>query len=489
LGYGCRVSTFGFSKANGLRTSQGYWTSQGAFVRHFSRLLTLPQVATHAVYFDFDDWSLPVVKLLFKDIDFLKGTGFNKGVNAESADFVETGSPNSNVPFLRDSDTVNSIFLQSDTVTLLKEEGYDHPHVRETVRFFHVIHSPYSNLEVVYSLCCELVTANKLDREERYTRLQEIIASRRNVTPFDITWLEYGLVERTYFDEPCFLVYPLSEDHGRVLLTNYNVYFMPIHSGGFDSSPVERHPSSSIHCVRTLEYRSLPLALEVWFSDLGPIWMLVFENQKTRDVVLKSLMECTAAKEPKCSLVYLSVSSNLDYLLDLWQKRKISNYDYLLALNFFSGRTFLDISQYPVFPWVLSDYTSENIDLDDPRSFRRLDCSIGALNLERLNTLIQRCNDMPSPKFLYGSHYSSPSSVIHFLVRSAPFLMLKLQNGRYDQPDRLFRDISETWINVNTLVNNFNELIPEFFAVDENELPRNSLTKLTNRFWYPGNFL
>jgi hypothetical protein len=169
----------------------------------------------------------------------LKGTGFNKGVNAESADFVETGSPNSNVPFLRgmnspqselvfyrkskgflDSDTVNSIFLQSDTVTLLKEEGYDHPHVRETVRFFHVIHSPYSNLEVVYSLCCELVTANKLDREERYTRLQEIIASRRNVTPFDITWLEYGLVERTYFDEPCFLVYPLSEDHGRVLLTN-----------------------------------------------------------------------------------------------------------------------------------------------------------------------------------------------------------------------------------------------------------------------------
>ncbi|GJQ08763.1 hypothetical protein GpartN1_g554.t1 [Galdieria partita] len=447
------------------------------------------KVATHALYFDFDDWSLPIIKLLFKDIYFFKEGGLNPSEVSEFLDFFEASSGNSDFPLIKGCDAVSIVTLRSDTITFLKEEGYDHPHIRESVSSLHTLYSPYSTLEAVYTLCSELLIANQLDREERDLRLREIVASRRKVTPFDITWLQFGLSEPAIFDEPCFLVYPLSEDHGRIRLTNCNVYFMPIHSGGFDSSPVERHSISSIYCVRTLEYRSLPHALEIWFSECGPIWMVVFDNQEMRDKVHKQLMERTAAKEHKNSFIYLSVSLSLDSLLDLWQKRKISNYEYLLALNFQSGRTFLDISQYPVFPWILSDYKSENIDLEDPQSYRKLDTSIGALNLERLNTLMQRYKDMPSPKFLYGSHYSSPCSVVHFLVRSAPFLMLKLQNGRYDHPDRLFRDVSETWINVNNQVNNFNELVPEFFSIGENELPENSITRLSGRTWYPGNFL
>ncbi|GJD06085.1 BEACH domain-containing protein lvsF [Galdieria sulphuraria] len=451
------------------------------------------KVATHALYFDFDDWSLPILKLLFKDIHLLKGEGLNLKDVAEYAEIFELSSQNSDVSLIKECfperSVVNTVFLRSNIATFLKEEGYDHPHIRETFRALHAIHSPYSTLEVVYTLCSELLMANKLEREERDLRLHEIVVSRRRITPFDITWLQFGLSESTIFDESCFLVYPLSEDHGRIRLTTCNVYFMPIHSGGFDSSPVERYSISSIHCVRRLEYRSFPCALEFWFSDSGPLWMVVFENQETRDNIYKQLMESTAAKEQKNSLIYLSASLSPESLLHLWQKRKISNYEYLLALNFQSGRTFLDISQYPVFPWILSDYKSESIDLEDSRSYRKLDNSIGALNIERLSTLMQRCNDMPSPKFLYGSHYSSPCSVVHFLVRSAPFLMLKLQNGRYDHPGRLFREISETWTNVNNQVNNFNELVPEFFSIVENELPENSLTRFSGRTWYPGIFL
>lgn len=40
--------------------------------------------------------------------------------------------------------------------------------------------------------------------------------------------------------------------------------------------------------------------------------------------------------------------------------------------------------------WVLADYKSEQLDLDNPESFRDLSKPIGALNPERLATFKQR---------------------------------------------------------------------------------------------------
>lgn len=39
----------------------------------------------------------------------------------------------------------------------------------------------------------------------------------------------------------------------------------------------------------------------------------------------------------------------------------MSNFQYLMALNLMAGRTFNDITQYPVFPWILADYSSEEL--------------------------------------------------------------------------------------------------------------------------------
>ena len=55
-----------------------------------------------------------------------------------------------------------------------------------------------------------------------------------------------------------------------------------------------------------------------------------------------------------------------------WQRREISNFDYLMYLNTIAGRTYNDLNQYPIFPWVLADYSSNILDLDDPSSFRDL---------------------------------------------------------------------------------------------------------------------
>jgi hypothetical protein len=135
-----------------------------------------------------------------------------------------------------------------------------------------------------------------------------------------------------------------------------------------------------------------------------------------------------------------------------WLEGRISNFDYLLHLNLLSGRSFNDICQYPVFPWVLADYTSEEVpDLTDKRNFRDLSKPVGALNPQRLEDFLERFNsfaDPTIPPFMYGSHYSTSAGVVlHFLVRMHPFAGLhrQLQSGHFDVADRLFSSVPRTW--------------------------------------------
>lgn len=146
-----------------------------------------------------------------------------------------------------------------------------------------------------------------------------------------------------------------------------------------------------------------------------------------------------------------------------WQNGIISNYDYLLYLNSLADRTFQDLTQYPVFPWVISNYKSDEIDLNDIENYRDLSKPIGALNPERLSRLKERCDEMGEPKFLYGSHYSAPGFVLFYLVRKYPNLMLCLQNGRFDHPDRMFNRVEDAFSNCQNNMSDFKELIPEFY--------------------------
>ena len=70
-----------------------------------------------------------------------------------------------------------------------------------------------------------------------------------------------------------------------------------------------------------------------------------------------------------------------------WQNGLISNFQYLLYLNSAADRSFNDLTQYPVVPWVICDYTSPELDLNNPNVYRDLSKPMGALNPERLNSL------------------------------------------------------------------------------------------------------
>ena len=42
-----------------------------------------------------------------------------------------------------------------------------------------------------------------------------------------------------------------------------------------------------------------------------------------------------------------------------WLNGEFNNFQYLMLLNRYSGRTYNDLSQFPVFPWVISNYSDK----------------------------------------------------------------------------------------------------------------------------------
>lgn len=69
---------------------------------------------------------------------------------------------------------------------------------------------------------------------------------------------------------------------------------------------------------------------------------------------------------------------------------RCTNFAYLMALNTLAGRSFNDLTQYPVFPWVLCDYVSEELDLDNPGVYRDLSKPMGAIGETRARQFTER---------------------------------------------------------------------------------------------------
>jgi hypothetical protein len=99
----------------------------------------------------------------------------------------------------------------------------------------------------------------------------------------------------------------------------------------------------------------------------------------------------------------------------LFQDGTLTNFDYLMQLNKLAGRTFNDLMQYPAFPFILADYSSPELDLMDPKSFRNLRKPISVQDPEKeeryinnyrvLSDELSRSHEMSCPgvgPFHYG---------------------------------------------------------------------------------------
>ena len=163
-----------------------------------------------------------------------------------------------------------------------------------------------------------------------------------------------------------------------------------------------------------------------------------------------------------------------------WQKGVLSNYEYLMVLNKFASRSYNDLNQYPVFPWILKDYTSPVLNLSNPDVFRDLSIPIGAIHPDGLRECTRRYalwTDDPIMKpFHFGSHYSSEGIVLHYLLRIEPYASkaIQLQDGTFDVADRLFFSISSAYEGSTKSSGDVKELIPEFFYLPEMFINMNS---------------
>ncbi|KAK2169770.1 hypothetical protein LSH36_7g14012 [Paralvinella palmiformis] len=119
-------------------------------------------------------------------------------------------------------------------------------------------------------------------------------------------------------------------------------------------------------------------------------------------------------------------------MMQRWQRREISNFDYLMYLNTVAGRSYNDLNQYPVYPWVIVNYESTDLDLGLPSNYRDL-------------------SKEPFTTFF-----------------------LNMQGGKFDYANRTFHSVSQSWKNCQRDTSDVKELIPEFYYLPDMFVNANS---------------
>ncbi|XP_062854156.1 neurobeachin-like protein 1 [Trichomycterus rosablanca] len=282
---------------------------------------------------------------------------------------------------------------------------------------------------------------------------------------------EAGQKEKLVMMEDCELVTMVDVYLGRLEITNQHIYFYDCSTEKEEGVGQDfKWPLSQIREIHLRRYNLRRSALEIFLIDQTS-YFLNFHKEVRNRVYNRMLLLCSLSLQGTRSPQELLKASGLT---QKWVNREISNFDYLMQLNTIAGRTYNDLAQYPVFPWVLSDYTSEELDLSDPRVFRDLSKPVAVLNEKNAKAVREKYESFEDPtgtidRFHYGTHYSNAAGVMHYLLRVEPFtsLHIQLQSGRFDCADRQFHSIPATWQTLMDNPNDVKELIPEFFYFPE----------------------
>ncbi len=259
----------------------------------------------------------------------------------------------------------------------------------------------------------------------------------------------------------------------------------PTRLKGISKRQVNKFSYDNIKEVHKRRYLLQPIAIEIFSTD-GQNHLLAF-NKHVRPKVNQRLLSVapSLADDAQASVAGQSRSANVEpqgsgllstlmgetSVTQRWVRGEITNFQYLMALNTLAGRSYNDLMQYPVFPWIVADYRSEELDLSNPKTFRDLSKPMGAQTEQRLEQFNRRYEDWDDPQadtppYHYGTHYSSAMIVSSYLVRLEPFTQhfLHLQGGHFDLADRMFHSIHEAWESASkNNMADLRELIPEFF--------------------------
>ena len=198
--------------------------------------------------------------------------------------------------------------------------------------------------------------------------------------------------------------------------------------------------------------------------------------------------------------------------IESWKAWEISNFELIMWLNIFGNRSFNDLSQYPVFPWLLNNYedpiieeltqeeklsekknnsnnedeeTYENIPKE---KYRDLSLPMGMLIISeegktRKKLFLQSYENLKKennpymPPYIFGSNYSNPTYVCNYMTRIFPYTQIgiELQGDKFDDPNRLFTSVKSSFKSAMSQKADVRELIPEFFYLPEMYMNINDL--------------
>ena len=182
----------------------------------------------------------------------------------------------------------------------------------------------------------------------------------------------------------------------------------------------------------------------------------------------------------------------LSKIINQWKNWEFSNFELLILLNIFSNRSYNDVTQYPVFPWLLSNYSDplktlqiknkENEKQEDKTiedySYRDLALPMGMLTINE-DSISRKKNFLSTYKilkqeegitpYIFGCNYSNATYVCNYLIRLFPFtqICIEIQGEGFDNPHRLFTSIEKAFKNASTQTTDVREIIPEFFYFPE----------------------
>ncbi|CAG0882864.1 unnamed protein product [Darwinula stevensoni] len=234
---------------------------------------------------------------------------------------------------------------------------------------------------------------------------------------------------------------------------------------------------TEIRAIFSRRYLLQNVALEIFLASRTAV-MFAFGDLGTVRRVVRALPRVGVGIKyglPQTRRASLMVGRQLfraSNMTHKWQRREISNFEYLMFLNTIAGRTYNDLNQYPIFPWILTNYESMELDLSLPSNYRDLSKPIGALNQGRKEFFEDRFNTWDHegiPPFHYGTHYSTAAFVLNWLVRLEPFttMFLSLQGGKFDHANRMFSSMECAWRNCQRDTSDVKELTPELFYLPE----------------------
>ncbi|GFP89566.1 beach domain-containing protein lvsc [Phtheirospermum japonicum] len=423
--------------------------------------------------------------------------GIQRITDEESPEQNESEAPSSQQKFSDiegSSDRQNSELAKESGEQEIVQDREDHPSVTES-----------ENSEVLMEIPCVLVTPKR----KLAGRLAIMKKSLHFFGEFLVEGTGGSSVLKTYYSSgnsdhsrlehsggpprQKFLKLPMHSNlDSERLCVNENISSVDRVNDQKQHKSVKRHRwwnISKIKAVHWTRYLLRYTAIEIFFiNSIAPIFLNFASQKDAKDVgslIVATRNESIFLKGHKdktgaISFVDRRLAQEMaETARESWRRREITNLEYLMILNTLAGRSYNDLTQYPVFPWVLADYSSETLDLKKSSTFRDLSKPVGALDPKRFEVFEDRYHnfvDPDIPSFYYGSHYSSMGIVLFYLLRLEPFTALhrSLQGGKFDHADRLFQSIEGTYKNCLSNTSDVKELIPEFFYMPEFLMNSNS---------------